>query len=205
MTEFVNSTQFLVLGDWGTSNHWSFSASEKMNGPPKAAVAAQMTKVYQANEEKSIPSNICVVSVGDNFYPSGVKSTEDKQWKTGFTDAYAGVKCDWYSVLGNHDWESNPQAQIEFKADPRWHMDSYYFTKIINNVEFIFIDTPTLCPEHTRSILSCMSKNRVLLTDEARDKQMVWLEATLKASTSDWIVVVGERSLSLLSLYVHQI
>ena len=55
-----------------------------------------------------------VLSVGDNFYPSGVASTQDQHWKSSFEEIYThpNLYKDWYVILGNHDYSGSTKAQI---------------------------------------------------------------------------------------------
>jgi hypothetical protein len=46
-----------------------------------------------------------VLLLGDNFYPSGVKSVTDSQWKTAFVTPYEALGLTFYPTLGNHDYE----------------------------------------------------------------------------------------------------
>ncbi|PFH35447.1 Ser/Thr phosphatase family protein [Besnoitia besnoiti] len=54
--------------------------------------------------------------LGDNFYPDGVLSTNDTSW-TAVVDRPFGIpalrKVAFFPVLGNHDYHTNPYAQIE--------------------------------------------------------------------------------------------
>jgi len=47
----------------------------------------------------------CVLSHGDNFYWTGVTSTQDKRWTSLFEETYSdpSLFVPWYNVLGNHD------------------------------------------------------------------------------------------------------
>jgi hypothetical protein len=79
-------------------------------------------------------SNRFIISVGDNFYPKGVKSVDDPQWKTTFEDVYSApsLKCRWYIVGGNHDEYSNISAQIAYTIkSPRWFFPNYYYRETI--------------------------------------------------------------------------
>ena len=44
-----------------------------------------------------------VLLLGDNFYPSGVLSVDDLQFKTKFEEVYGNIKIPFFVVLGNHD------------------------------------------------------------------------------------------------------
>src|SRR5690606_8880847 len=56
------------------------------------------------------------ISVGDNFYPTGVQSTQDYQWISSFESIYTHhlLHEPWFVALGNHDYEGNVQAQIDY-------------------------------------------------------------------------------------------
>lgn len=94
-----------------------------------------------------------------------------------------GVTCDWYPVLGNHDWEGNPTAQIRFNADERWKMESYYYIRhfIMKNgdkVDFFFIDTTTLCPAISELFTDLQ------FSEKDAKEQLGWLETQLSKSVS---------------------
>jgi tartrate-resistant acid phosphatase type 5 len=128
-----------------------------------------------------------IVSVGDNFYPRGVESADDKLWTTVFQEVYnaPALKCPWYSVLGNHDRDGNPEAQIAFQqVDPRWHMPSRYYSHIEllasgAGVEFFFLDTTLLAKEAE--------------APEIDQDQLDWLDGALSASKANWRVVAGHH------------
>ncbi|MEL7088472.1 MAG: metallophosphoesterase, partial [Planctomycetota bacterium] len=71
-----------------------------------------------------------VVFGGDNFFRNGVESVDDPQWQTKFEDQYDGPHLrglPMFAVLGNHDHDGNPQAQVGYarqrKGTGRWRMD----------------------------------------------------------------------------------
>lgn len=55
-----------------------------------------------------------LIALGDNFYNDGVTSIFDELWDTAFHDVYSTPSLDipWYSILGNHDYHGNIQAQV---------------------------------------------------------------------------------------------
>ncbi len=66
-----------------------------------------------------------IISTGDNIYPNGVDSVDDKQWQTKFKNVYTGdaLKLPWYAVLGNQDYRLSPEAQVEYsRHDAQWNM-----------------------------------------------------------------------------------
>ncbi|KAK9904250.1 hypothetical protein WJX75_007708 [Coccomyxa subellipsoidea] len=86
--------KFLVVGDWGRNGLYN-----------QSEVAKAMGRVGHNLD--------FVISVGDNFYESGLTSVEDTQFDTSFTEVYTAesLQVPWHVVLGNHDmgeyWPSN--------------------------------------------------------------------------------------------------
>jgi 3',5'-cyclic AMP phosphodiesterase CpdA len=168
---------FYLFGDWGRDG----------KGGQK-----KVSDVMNATAKIEPPRFI--ISTGDNFYPSGVRSTTDKQWKTSFEDIYTGegLQCPWYVVLGNHDYRGNPQAEIDYsQVSKRWNMPARYYVKSfpLNNessafVDFVFIDTSPLNDE---------KRGNVVAQDDTR--QLQWIDSVLRASKATWKFVVGHHSM----------
>lgn len=126
------SENFIVVGDFGRNGEYN-----------QKEVANQMAKTAV-----EIDADF-VVSVGDNFYPYGVQSTQDPLFKKSFEDVYhhTDLHCEWYLALGNHDYGGNIQAQLDYSnISRRWKMPAQYFEKIIKlksgkKIQLLFIDT----------------------------------------------------------------
>jgi acid phosphatase len=80
--------------------------------------------------------------LGDNFYPSGVRSVDDPLWKSHYLDVYEKLLWPLYVVLGNHDHGGNARAQMEYR-DPagRWRMPSAYYEFAAGDAVFFALDT----------------------------------------------------------------
>lgn len=175
---------FLVMGDWGRNG-----------ADHQKPVAAQMGKV--ASEIRSE----FVIATGDNFYPKGVVSEFDPLWKYSFEDIYTdfSLQWDWYPVLGNHDYLSNPDAQVAYsKISRRWQMPARYYSKTFSlqgdttkQVLIAFIDTNPLIPEFYKGGYS----KAVAGQDSSAQKQ--WLEKLLASNSPNikWKIVVGHHPL----------
>jgi tartrate-resistant acid phosphatase type 5 len=170
---------FLLIGDWGRNGE-----------PDQAAVARQMGIVGAQTAAKF------VISVGDNFYENGVKSVTDKQWQTSFEHVYTApaLQVPWWSILGNHDYHGNCDAQIEYsKTSPRWRMPARYYTRTETvdaktAVDFFYLDTTPMAKLDEDEL---MFKHHLHTQDNA--KQVAWLEQQLRASTAPWKIVVGHH------------
>ncbi|MBS1538672.1 MAG: metallophosphoesterase [Bacteroidetes bacterium] len=157
------SVRFFILGDWGAG------------GKLQRQVAGAMLQKAQLEHPEF------VVSVGDNFYPSGVKSADDNQFKTKFEDVYVGKELEipWYVALGNHDYRWNPEGQVDYSMkNHRWIMPFRYFkfTKEIDSfaIEFFILDTDS------------MKQGKA-------DEQLTWLEQELSQSKAHWKIVIGHH------------
>lgn len=180
-----NALNFIVVGDWGRQGEYY-----------QKAVAEQM-----ANAAVSLDAEF-VVSTGDNFYPDGVGSVNDPLWQTSFEDVYKNfaLQKKWYVVLGNHDYRSNPQAQIDYgKVSRRWQMPARYFSKKMSidddttsKVLFVFIDTsPFVSKYYNDDVYG----PQVATQDTAT--QLQWLSFVLGDTSSNikWRIVVGHHPL----------
>jgi hypothetical protein len=163
---------FMALGDWGRNGEYL-----------QLEVAKQMGQWATSN-----PNNF-VISTGDNFYPRGVVSEHDPLLQYSFESIYTAhsLQCDWYPILGNHDYGSEPDAQIKYsKISRRWNMPARYYSKEVSlgvgngKVLFVFIDTQPIVYN---------------LKDQQPDKQLDWIKQTLKQASADvkWKVVVGHH------------
>lgn len=177
-----NSVNFIAVGDWGRNGDYY-----------QQDVAAQMTKVAATSGTNF------VVTVGDNFYPSGVQSTSDPNWHYSFEDIYKGyfLHCNWYVALGNHDYKGNIQAQIDYsRISRRWQMPGTYYSrkiKLPGNDELLLVVMDT-----NPFITSYYSKNDEL-SENVRQQdtaaQRKWLEATLNDTSRavKWKIVIGHH------------
>ncbi|WP_207421120.1 purple acid phosphatase family protein [Desertivirga brevis] len=174
---------FIVMGDWGRNG-----------ADHQKQVAAQMGKTAT-----SLRANF-IISTGDNFYPSGVISEHDPLWKVSYEDIYTdfSLQWDWYPVLGNHDYKSNPDAQVAYsKISRRWKMPARYYSKKVpingdttKQVLFVFIDTNPLIPEFYKN--SEYGPN-VRSQDSTAQKQ--WMERVLSDKSPNILykIVVGHH------------
>ena len=152
----IAATSFLVIGDWG-----------RRGSLVQREVAAAMSKcAYDAHARFT-------VSVGDNFYRSGVKSVTDSHWRDSFENVYYSqfLQHPWYVALGNHDHRGSIQAQVDYTAhSSRWRMPSRYFAFSQPAADFFVLDT-----------------------SELDATQLAWLDAELGTSTAAIKFVVGHH------------
>jgi acid phosphatase len=139
-----------------------------------------------------------ILSLGDNFYNYGVKSTTDPQWHD-FEKTFHPLQCPFYAVLGNHDYLGDIKAQIDYassKKDTHWKMPSRYYQKTFRSngvsVDVFFLDTFTLSPHESRLNSIAMGMHHFDQLFGQKDwEQYRWLERNLEKSTATWRVVVG--------------
>jgi|LauGreDrversion4_2_1035121.scaffolds.fasta_scaffold95295_2 tartrate-resistant acid phosphatase type 5 len=150
--------EFVALGDWGFAGESFTTTINSMR--------------------LQCPDRDFVLLLGDK-YPRGFESTSDSDWSL-FTEGIAlETNVPHHVVLGNHDYMSNPEAQIDYsKLDSRWDLPSKYYKRTHSdgsvNICLIGIDTN--------------------IFDQS---QADWLQEQLSSpdcnSDKAWIVVMGHH------------
>ncbi|HVP00039.1 MAG TPA: metallophosphoesterase [Bryobacteraceae bacterium] len=161
------SLHLAAFGDFGSG------------GAHQAAVAKALAR---RNAEE--PFNLGI-TLGDNFYPCGVRDIKDPKWKTRWEDLYTPLGIPFYATLGNHDYghpkiacptgQGSPDVEVAYtKRGKSWRMPARYYSFKAGTVLFVAIDT-----------------------EGWSDEQLKWIEATLKASADDpaikWRIVYGHH------------
>ncbi|CAI9113245.1 OLC1v1013818C1 [Oldenlandia corymbosa var. corymbosa] len=180
-TKGDGTLSFLVLGDWGRSGEYN-----------QSEVAIQMGIV---GENLDIDF---VVSTGDNFYDSGLTGEHDPAFVNSFVNIYTAksLQKQWYSVLGNHDYRGDVEAQLSpllRKIDSRW-LCLRSFVVNAEIADLFFVDTTPFVrnyfdePEHGydwTGVNPVATYTSIVLED---------LESALKSSTAKWKIVVGHHA-----------
>jgi hypothetical protein len=176
---------FMALGDWGRNGEYD-----------QLEVAKQMGQ-WAAEH----PNNF-VISCGDNFYPSGVVSENDPLWHYSFENIYTAhsLQCDWYPVLGNHDYHTDVDAQVRYsKISRRWDMPARYYSKEIslNKDKDKEIKGPEKNKTKDKVLFVMMDTDPFLHEAKAEyvETQLKWLNETLEKASADvkWKIVVGHH------------
>jgi len=173
-----NAINYYVIGDWG--RHGEYNQKE---------LAEMMGKVAEIIEPDFI------ISTGDNFYPEGVQSIYDDHWKKSFEDIYTShlIHRNWYCIFGNHDYNGNVDAQIEYtNISRRWQAPARYYTiskkiKKDASVDFVFIDTNPFIRDYHKN------NEKYNVAEQDTNKQYKWIDEQLKNSKANWKIVVGHH------------
>lgn len=177
------ASHFIVFGDWG-----------RFGDDHQIQVAEQMAKTAREVHVDFF------VNVGDNFYPKGVASTQDPHWKYSLEEIYKdfSLQKEWYSILGNHDYMGDPDAQVAYsKISRRWIMPGRYFAKTLGlrdgsgkKMKFTFIDTNPLIPEfYTNTEYGPNVKTQ----DTTAQKAWIKEQITQLDPQVGWNIVVGHH------------
>jgi acid phosphatase len=169
-TDFKNvkdKATFLVFGDWGTGDKDQKLMAQRM-----------------AEKADKDGAQFAVV-LGDNFYPVGVTSVNDPQWKTKYEDIYTqkSLQIPFYVATGNHDEVTSLESEIAFTGhDNRWHMPARYYTysepiSTASKIDFFVLDTTPIAENIKNDI----------------KEQQDWLESALAKSTAKWKIVYGHH------------
>lgn len=138
---------------------------------------------------KKYANNIhAAILLGDNFYPSGLTSERDPQFKRVFQNIIAkDTVYPYFAVLGNHDHLGDARAQLALHSiDARWNMPNYFYLQRFSAHRFDvciwFLDTD--CNRFT--------------TEQAN-----WLDRTLTSEkiTCRWLIVTAHHPIFTVGEY----
>jgi tartrate-resistant acid phosphatase type 5 len=111
------------------------------------------------------------LTFGDNFYPAGMRGTDDPRWRDWWETLYSPLGITFYPSLGNHEWYSDDGAAAEIAYhSPSWKFPSPYYSFTAGPVQFFAIDT-----------------------SEISEAEVIWLDRAIGASTAKWKVVYGHH------------
>lgn len=179
---------FFHIGDWGSATTTAEYAQTQRD------VARSMSQYAQVVH----PS--WVLSSGDNFYNHGATSVQDPIFNLTFTQVYSAqsLQIPWYMALGNHDYEGNVSAQIDYTTlgtDSRWKMYAHYYNLSLPRLNLFVLDTNPgfyqyrLYPENERM--------KDQLANESWSQQIQWVKGVLPKHCDPqmWTIVMGHHPL----------
>ncbi|XP_065857363.1 purple acid phosphatase 3-like [Euphorbia lathyris] len=141
-----------------------------------------------------------IISTGDNFYDNGLVGVNDPAFSESFTNVYTApsLQKQWYSVLGNHDYRGNVEAQLNpilTQKDSRWLcMRSFQVNAEI--VDFFFVDTTPFVlhyfinPEGHTYNWKGVTPRKSYIANLLKD-----VDLALRSSSAKWKIVVGHHAI----------
>ncbi|XP_027193563.1 purple acid phosphatase 17-like [Cicer arietinum] len=177
------SLSFLVLGDWGRRGEYN-----------QSEVAFQMGEV---GEKLDIDF---VISTGDNFYDDGLTSEHDPNFEESFSKIYTAksLQKQWYSVLGNHDYRGDAEAQLSpflRQIDSKW-LCLRSFIVDSELAEIFFVDTTPFVQEYfTESEEHNYDWKGIYPPKTYISNLLKDLDMALRESTAKWKIVVGHHAI----------
>jgi len=171
----TTSLNFFILSDWGYNG-----------SPDQLRVKWEMNKIAKVIKLKFI------LTCGDNFQDVGVSSIYDPLWQINYVNVYndSSLLVPWYPALGNHDYLTNPYAEVGFSTiNNYWNMPAMYYTfveKVDSNTyaRYIVLDTQGLISEY-QSLADTTKYDTIA--------QYVWLKNILQGLKEKWIIVTGHH------------
>eukprot|EP00759_Apiculatamorpha_spiralis_P019570 PhF_6_TR25488/c0_g1_i2/m.35438 len=184
--------RWIAIGDWGE------------NVPALDTLTSSMAQYAQR-----VPQDF-ILMLGDNFYPSGVRSVRDPLFRTLFTNRFLvhpSLRVPYKVILGNHDVYGSAEAQLEYTNSTEnlnglWQMTGddesvgpsryYHFSagKPNNLVEFFGLDTNAAQNHHVKLAKDPMTHGGFV-------KEVIpWLTKKLKdpkVASTPWRVAYGHH------------
>lgn len=165
-----------VIGDFGYDG----------NGGDQASVARAM-----ASRHAQQPLTLGL-TVGDNFYPSGLRNTADQKFVKHFSRVYGALGVPFFAALGNHDYRGNEQAQVDLgqgtSATDAWRLPARYYAFRAGSVRFFALDTD-------EGRIAWWQRLPGFRHDVSR-AQLAWLDRALQAPTdAAFTIVYGHHPL----------
>lgn len=176
--------QFVAFGDAGTGSAKQIAVGEAMG-----KVCAQRGCDF-------------ALELGDNFYASGVTSTDDAQFADKFETPYRSMNFPIWVTLGNHDNSRGPgegsdnargDHQVEYhylagRVSDKWRMPARYYSFTAGDglAEFFSLDSNPL----TSFVADPAPHWNFLTYGQA---QQEWLAGALQKSTAGWKIAFSHH------------
>ncbi|KAG8634811.1 hypothetical protein MANES_17G089100v8 [Manihot esculenta] len=176
------SLSLLVIGDWGRRGAYN-----------QSHVARQMGII---GEELDIDF---IISTGDNFYDNGLKGVDDPLFYESFTNIYTATSLQkqWYSVLGNHDYRGDVEAQLSpvlREMDSKW-LCLRSFIVDTEIADFFSVDTTPFVEKYFTEKEHNYDWSGILPRQNYLSNLLKDLDKSLKESTAKWKIVVGHHTI----------
>ncbi|XP_012852591.1 PREDICTED: purple acid phosphatase 17-like [Erythranthe guttata] len=193
------SVNFLVVGDWGRKGAFNQSAVAHAMGEIGGKLKIDF-----------------VVSTGDNFYTDGLSGVNDPAFAQSFSRIYTAksLQIPWYSVLGNHDYHGDSEAQLSpllKKRDRRWNCHRSFDVRA-GFVHIFFLDTtPFVNKYFTNSTDEKFNWKNIPNRDIYLSNVVKDLKTSIKSSNATWKIVVGHHPIRSIAFHgdttelLHQI
>jgi tartrate-resistant acid phosphatase type 5 len=155
-----------------------------------------ITKKIFKNIKETQDTDDTLLILGDNFYPYGINSDDDKNW-----NHYINLnnKLKTYCILGNHDYLGNVKSQINYKLN-NWYMEGHYYKKTIEKYDIFFLDTSILVPNYSNLNYNIVKSK---INKEPLNESLVilnWLSEELEKS-NNYKIVVGHYPIVSFGMY----
>ncbi|XP_071838746.1 tartrate-resistant acid phosphatase type 5-like [Apostichopus japonicus] len=179
---------FVMIGDIGGDQHPPYTTSEQLQ---TARALTSLTAKFRLD---------FIAELGDNFYYNGVSHVNDSRFQDTFERVYNAESLrdvPWYITAGNHDWDGNVSAQIEYSQySERWNYPALYYSKrfpIPNTdgaaLRLIMVDTMIICGNVNHSV---PGSPPIGPTDKnASSSELRWLENELSLARETYVIVAG--------------
>lgn len=178
LKQLPNANHFYFIGNWGRHGQ-----EQQQNIADKMGEAADILK----------PSGI--FTLGDNFKPRGVNSTQDPTWNTSFESVYTHhlLHCPWYIALGDQDYIGSVNALMNYQQiSARWVMPAKFYQKTIPlkdsaSLSAYIFDTPSM----ERKMADQELGSAIYFRDSIF--QSYWYKNTMSKDVGTWKIGVGHH------------
>lgn len=179
LAKFDGHFTFMIASDLGRNGYYD-----------QKPVAEMMGVVASISDPEFI------ALIGDAHHFQGVASVHDPLWNTNFEWIYKHpeLMMTWHPVLGNHEYEGNTQAVLDYGTiSRRWEMPARYYAiteEVTDDVDalMLFIDTVPLIDKYRRS-----HDEHPDAATQSMERQLAWIDSTLSVSDAKWKIVMGHH------------
>lgn len=154
-------------------------------------------------KHKVMFENNHIALLGDNFYPDGIKTFNDRQWKS-FEYVFGDIPYhNMCAIMGNHDYYGDPNLQLRSN---NFNNHEFFFKRSMENVDLFFLDTVLLFKGHCKVFDYHIYKTHKKSYMTLKEEQLNWLESELEVSKENGkkIIVFGHYPILTNGFYANE-